>query len=296
MTGDRPGILFTDPTGRSRRSAATSSLAPTGRGASADRVPESRRGHYFREYPFAWFGFLVRGAAERAGTGLHPLRARLRADQPTHRLVAADVLPVRPRRGRRRLVRGPHLGRAAGPRGRRGRLHARRRGRSPTRRVLPFRSFVSEPMRYGNMLLAGDAAHTVPPTGAKGLNLALADVRVLAECLERAVLHERPRALDEYGRPCADPGLEAAALLVLDDDHAAPDPRPRPTSTSGASSASWPPSSPHERHRRTWRRATPVALAASSQRGAQGFESTRLQLAQRGFRGCPRRWSRAPRS
>ena len=43
-------------------------------------------------------------------------------------------------------------------------------------------------MRYGSLLLAGDAAHTVPPTGAKGLNLALADVRVLAEVLERAVL------------------------------------------------------------------------------------------------------------
>ena len=53
--------------------------------------------------------------------------------------------------------------------------------------VLPFRSFVQEPMRHGNLLLAGDAAHTVPPTGAKGLNLALADVRVLAEELERAV-------------------------------------------------------------------------------------------------------------
>ena len=53
--------------------------------------------------------------------------------------------------------------------------------------MLRFRSFVNEPMRYGNLLLAGDAAHTVPPTGAKGLNLALADVRVLAEVLERAV-------------------------------------------------------------------------------------------------------------
>ena len=42
-------------------------------------------------------------------------------------------------------------------------------------------------MRHGRLLLAGDAAHTVPPTGAKGLNLALADVRVLAEVLERAV-------------------------------------------------------------------------------------------------------------
>src|SRR6266508_5897776 len=50
--------------------------------------------------------------------------------------------------------------------------------------VLRFRSFVAEPMRWGNLLLAGDAAHTVPPTGAKGLNLALADVRVLVEILE----------------------------------------------------------------------------------------------------------------
>ena len=60
--------------------------------------------------------------------------------------------------------------------------------------MLPFRSFVQEPMRYGNLLLAGDAAHTVPPTGAKGLNLALADVRVLAEELERAVTKRDPDA------------------------------------------------------------------------------------------------------
>ncbi len=59
--------------------------------------------------------------------------------------------------------------------------------------MLPFRSFVQEPMRHGNLLLAGDAAHTVPPTGAKGLNLALADVRVLAEELERAVTQEGRR-------------------------------------------------------------------------------------------------------
>jgi p-hydroxybenzoate 3-monooxygenase len=65
--------------------------------------------------------------------------------------------------------------------------------------VLRFRSFVAEPMRYGNLLLAGDAAHTVPPTGAKGLNLALADVRVLAEVLERAVQNNDTDALDDYG-------------------------------------------------------------------------------------------------
>jgi p-hydroxybenzoate 3-monooxygenase len=50
--------------------------------------------------------------------------------------------------------------------------------------ITPMRSFVAEPMRHGRLFLAGDAAHIVPPTGAKGLNLAVADVRILAEALE----------------------------------------------------------------------------------------------------------------
>jgi p-hydroxybenzoate 3-monooxygenase len=66
------------------------------------------------------------------------------------------------------------------------------------RTVLPFRSLVQTPMREGRLLLAGDAAHTVPPTGAKGLNLALADVRVLAEVIERAFARGDLDALDEY--------------------------------------------------------------------------------------------------
>ena len=49
--------------------------------------------------------------------------------------------------------------------------------------ITPMRSFVAEPMRYRSLFLAGDAAHIVPPTGAKGLNLAVADVTVLAEAL-----------------------------------------------------------------------------------------------------------------
>ena len=66
------------------------------------------------------------------------------------------------------------------------------------RTVLPFRSFVQTPMRSGRLLLAGDAAHTVPPTGAKGLNLALADTRVLAEVIERAIGTGDLDALDDY--------------------------------------------------------------------------------------------------
>ena len=51
------------------------------------------------------------------------------------------------------------------------------------RSVLPMRSFVATPMRHGRLFLAGDAAHIVPPTGAKGLNLAVADVALLAPAL-----------------------------------------------------------------------------------------------------------------
>ena len=64
--------------------------------------------------------------------------------------------------------------------------------------VTPMRSFVAEPMRYGRLFLAGDAAHIVPPTGAKGLNLAMADVRRLATALEELFATGRQAALDAY--------------------------------------------------------------------------------------------------
>ena len=56
-------------------------------------------------------------------------------------------------------------------------------GRIIQKSIVAMRSFVCEPMRHGRLFLAGDAAHIVPPTGAKGLNLAVADVRVLSEAL-----------------------------------------------------------------------------------------------------------------
>ena len=65
-----------------------------------------------------------------------------------------------------------------------------------------MRSFVVEPMRQGRLFLAGDAAHIVPATGAKGLNLAIADVRVLAIALERHYRHGAPDALERYSDTC----------------------------------------------------------------------------------------------
>jgi len=68
--------------------------------------------------------------------------------------------------------------------------------------VTGMRSFVTEPMRHGRLFLAGDAAHIVPPTGAKGLNLAVADVRVLAWALSRFYRKRDLRAFDAYSETC----------------------------------------------------------------------------------------------
>jgi p-hydroxybenzoate 3-monooxygenase len=68
--------------------------------------------------------------------------------------------------------------------------------------VTGMRSFVAEPMQYGRLYLAGDAAHIVPPTGAKGLNLAVADVRALARALAAYYAGGRTELLDRYSETC----------------------------------------------------------------------------------------------
>ncbi|MGW1025000.1 4-hydroxybenzoate 3-monooxygenase [Streptomyces sp. NPDC002577] len=68
--------------------------------------------------------------------------------------------------------------------------------------VVPMRSYVFEPMRYGNVFLAGDAAHIVPPTGAKGLNLAFADVAVLARALDAWARTGSAELLESYSETC----------------------------------------------------------------------------------------------
>jgi p-hydroxybenzoate 3-monooxygenase len=65
-----------------------------------------------------------------------------------------------------------------------------------------MRSFVCEPMQYGRLFLAGDAAHIVPPTGAKGMNLAVADVAVLANALEAYYRKSSYDALNRYSEIC----------------------------------------------------------------------------------------------
>ncbi|MEJ2040329.1 MAG: FAD-dependent monooxygenase, partial [Desulfosarcinaceae bacterium] len=66
--------------------------------------------------------------------------------------------------------------------------------------IAPLRSFVAEPMRFGNLFLAGDAAHIVPPTGAKGLNLAASDVYYLSRALIAFYEAGRTDLLDRYSQ------------------------------------------------------------------------------------------------
>ncbi len=68
--------------------------------------------------------------------------------------------------------------------------------------VTAMRSFVVEPMQYGRLFLTGDAAHIVPPTGAKGMNLAIADVRVLSRAFAAYIKSGRPELLDRYSETC----------------------------------------------------------------------------------------------
>jgi len=75
-------------------------------------------------------------------------------------------------------------------------------GPSIEKSIAPLRSFVTEPMRFGTLFLAGDAAHIVPPTGAKGLNLAATDVKYLSDALIEACLEKSHAGIDHYSTRC----------------------------------------------------------------------------------------------
>ena len=95
-------------------------------------------------------------------------------------------------------------------------------GPSIEKSIAPLRSFVAEPMRYGRLFLAGDAAHIVPPTGAKGLNLAVSDVFYLSRALTRGLPYRQdalPRLLFRHG---AAPRLERSAHVLVADDAVPP--------------------------------------------------------------------------
>ena len=197
LTSDRPVLRFTDADGIAHEIGCDLLVGADGsRSMCRHQIPESRRQQTFREYPFAWYGILCeappsapelvyshseRGFALISQRTESLQRMYFQCDPDTDVDAWSDdriwtELQARVNPNGLQLVEGPITSRA----------------------VLRFRSFVCEPMRYGRLLLAGDAAHTVPPTGAKGLNLALADVRVLAPAIREFLATGAEQALDDY--------------------------------------------------------------------------------------------------
>ncbi|MGH8890724.1 MAG: 4-hydroxybenzoate 3-monooxygenase [Acidothermaceae bacterium] len=166
-------------------------------GVCRDAIPPSKLTTYQRDYPFGWLGILAsappsadelvytytdRGFALLSMRSPHVSRLYLQveptedlANWPDNRIW--DELHTR-------LATDDGWALTEGPMLEKG--------------ITAMRSFVVEPMRYGRLFLAGDAAHIVPPTGAKGMNLAIADVAVLAEALGEWYGSGSDTALDAY--------------------------------------------------------------------------------------------------
>lgn len=166
-------------------------------GVSRTAIPATVLREYERVYPFGWLGVLsetppvdhelIYAHSER-GFALcsmrHAMLSRYYVQCPLEDDVSGwtddrfwEELKRRlPIEAADRLVTGPSIEKS----------------------IAPLRSFVAEPLRYGRLFLAGDAGHIVPPTGAKGLNLAVSDVWYLSQALIDAFAHRSQTGLDEY--------------------------------------------------------------------------------------------------
>lgn len=196
LTSDQPGMLFTDVDGVEHEVRCDVLVGADGSRSMTRSAVENRQ-EYFRQYPFAWFGILCEAPPSapeliytRSDRGFALISQRTDSVQRMYFQCSPEESVDDWSEDR---IWAELQARLAGEDG-----FTLKEGHIFSKTVLPFRSYVCEPIRHGNLLLAGDAAHTVPPTGAKGLNLALADVRVLAEVLERAVLKNDKSALDAY--------------------------------------------------------------------------------------------------
>jgi p-hydroxybenzoate 3-monooxygenase len=166
-------------------------------GVCRPSIPAGHLRFYEREYPFAWLGILA-NAAPSSGELVYSLHERgfalfsMRSPSVTRLyLQCAPDEDIRnwpdDRIWEELLTR---LGTSDGWRPNVGEI--------TQKGVTPMRSFVAEPMQYGRLFLAGDAAHIVPPTGAKGLNLAMADVWRLARALAQFFETGNRTLLDDY--------------------------------------------------------------------------------------------------
>jgi p-hydroxybenzoate 3-monooxygenase len=170
-------------------------------GVSRPSIPADIRREYVRTYPFGWFGILVEGppSSEELIYTLHECGFSLVSTRsPEIQRLYFQCDP------NDRIENWPD-----------DRIWEELRTRLATRDgwtlqegnifqkdIVGMRSFVTEPMQHGRLFLAGDAAHIVPPTGAKGMNLAVADVRVLSHALTEFYSTGQTGLLDAYSETC----------------------------------------------------------------------------------------------
>lgn len=195
---DTPKIRFTDASGAEFEVHCEILVGADGsRGICRRSIPAEHRRDHFTEYPFAWFGILAEAphsAPELVYTHSDRGFALISQRSDTVQRMYFQASPDEDAAAwsEEQIWNELQL-RVDGPDG-----FELKRGPILERTLLKFRSYVCEPLRYGNMFLAGDAGHTVPPTGAKGLNLALADVRVLFEAIDSYACTGSRDLLDGY--------------------------------------------------------------------------------------------------
>lgn len=196
LQGDRPQVGFRTPDGAFRITCDFLVGCDGGRGHCAGLIPEHDRRVHERIYPFGWLGIMVEAPPLDDFTYIHhadgfalaaqrsPNLSRYYVQTPLDQGVEQwpddrfwqTFLSRAPKDVAAAVVTGPSIEKS----------------------LAPLRSRVIEPMRWGRLFLAGDAAHLVPPTGAKGLNLAIHDVRILSRALIAHYDEGRDDLLDRY--------------------------------------------------------------------------------------------------
>ncbi|HEV7740884.1 MAG TPA: 4-hydroxybenzoate 3-monooxygenase [Pseudolysinimonas sp.] len=195
-----PRIIGTDDTGQDFEIVADFVIGADGsRSVTREVVTGDRTGGYFREYPFAWFGILCEAppsapeliySASPEGFALISQRSptvqrmylQCDPDLDPQSMGEAEIWDRLQTRVGGGLIEGPIF----------------------QRDVLRFRSFVAKRLQRGNVALVGDAAHTVPPTGAKGMNLAIADVLLLNRALQAFFADGSREFIDGYADAALD--------------------------------------------------------------------------------------------
>ena len=201
LDGDRPRVRFTHEDEPGTIEADVVAGCDGFHGVSRPTVPAGATKVFERTYPFAWLGILARThpsseelvyASHEDGFALHSMRSPEVTRQYLQVTPDEDVRAWPDDRIWAELERRLHDDQG----------FVLETGEIIEKGVTPMRSFVVEPMQHGRLFLVGDAAHIVPPTGAKGMNLAIADACVLSHALGAFYATGSTDRLDQYTATC----------------------------------------------------------------------------------------------